>query len=336
MIPEGSKELPTLEAHIETIVKGDGELFGVSKWETLDIGWLEALEQWLKYFDNKAPFNTNPQTILIPDKVSFAIAGDWGTGDWRKDAPSTKVGAQVSSVNAAYNIHLGDVYYAGTSKQESNNLVTFWPMGSKGGFTLNSNHEMYNGAHSYYEEALTKKFTAQKGCSYFALENRDWLIVGLDTSYYASTLDLFLKGNLNQGQIDWIKTLNKKNKRIMILSHHQGYEFMGEKKSGFHHQVVEGLGREPDYWYWGHLHNAIVYKPMGAFYGRCLGHGALPYGNAYDLEKSTAVAWYETTSANDSKIPLRVVNGFAHVCLDGPKVQEQFIDENGNVGYVCE
>jgi len=323
------KDLLELAKEFPTVVKSNGELLGVGKWELLDPGWIEALEQLFLHFKHKAPFVTNPVTLPISDNVNFVIAGDWGTGNWRDKAPSELVGEQMAKLKADYSIHLGDVYYAGTKEQEINSLVEHWPAGSKGSFTLNSNHEMYNGAFSYFEQALTHKFKEQKGCSYFALENKEWLIIGLDTAYHANPFDLFLKGNLGEDQINWLKTLPK-NKRIIVLSHHEGYDIQGVNKGPVYNQLVNALGREPNFWYWGHLHNAIVYKPKGGFYGRCVGHGAIPYGDARILKHSANVAWYEDKSANDPDIPVRVLNGFVHINLDGNKLSEKLIDENGN------
>ncbi len=36
-----------------------------------------------------------------------------------------------------------------------------WPMGTHGSFTLNSNHEMYSGAHGYFKE-LAARFRGSK------------------------------------------------------------------------------------------------------------------------------------------------------------------------------
>jgi|TARA_B110000438_G_scaffold277507_1_gene300199 hypothetical protein len=121
-------------------------LLAKAKWDLLDPCWLGPLDQWLLHLENKAFFNTNPQIITIPDNVSFAIAGDWGTGNCRDNAPSSKVGNQTQKLNSDYTVHLGDVYYPGTKEEEINNLVDCWPMRFKSGFTLNSNHEMYKGA----------------------------------------------------------------------------------------------------------------------------------------------------------------------------------------------
>lgn len=329
-IPPYSTALPT-SVDFKTKVKSDGELLGTGKWELLDPGWLEALEQWFLHFEWKAPFNKSATTITIPDEVSMTIAGDWGTGDWRDNAPSALVRHQMASQKADYTIHLGDVYYAGTEDQEINNLVESWPVGKLGCFTLNSNHEMYNGAFSYFDQALTHKFVQQNGCSFFALQNKHWLIVGLDTAYHADPFELYLKGKIDSDQVDWLKGLDKENKRIIVLSHHEGYDITGQHKGAVYKQVIEGLGCEPDFWYWGHLHNGIVYQPKGSFYGRCMGHAAIPYGNASKLKHEKAVEWYETTLADDPEIPVRVLNGFAWIKLDENRLEEKIIAEDGEV-----
>jgi hypothetical protein len=240
---------------------------------------------------------------------------------------------QVKKLRPDYTIHLGDVYYAGTKEQEYNNLIKIWPAGKLGSFTLNSNHEMYSGALSYFKHALRSKvFSLQQRCSYFALQNKNWLIVGLDTAYWSDHFDLYMKGNLNDGQITWLKGLPK-DKRVIVLSHHQGYEATGEQKGTCYEQVVEGLGRAPDYWYWGHLHNSIVYKPMGDFRGRCIGHGAIPYGDASMLKDAKEVAWYETGLTRDRKLPMRVQNGFAQIVLDGPDLKERLVGEDGSTRW---
>jgi len=326
------KALPATEKEMIPRVTSSGELLGTGKWELLDVGWLQTLEQILCHFDDRVPFNTQPVTLQIPDDVTFAVAGDWGTGPWKDRAPSTLVKAQIEKVKADYTIHLGDVYYAGTEQQEIDNLVECWPMGQKGGFTLNSNHEMYSGGYGYFEHALKHKFTQQQGCSYFALENSDWLILGLDTAYHASIEDLYLKGNLGKDQIQWLSSLPK-GKRIMVLSHHQGFELVGKENGPIYDQVVDALGTEPDYWYWGHLHNAVVYQEKGKLNGRCIGHGAIPYGDARACIDEPAVTWYESKLAGDPQLPKRVLNGFAYITLSGGELNEMLIGEDGDIRW---
>jgi hypothetical protein len=42
----------------------------------------------------------------------------------------------IPTLNPQITIHLGDVYYAGTSGEETRNLLNVWPQGSFGSFAL--------------------------------------------------------------------------------------------------------------------------------------------------------------------------------------------------------
>lgn len=328
----GSAPLVTHKSWFPTRLDPDGQFFGFGKWELLDPDWTEALTSWLLHLHHRAPFNDQPVTLTIPDRVKLAIAGDFGTGPWCPTAPSTKVARALAAQGADYTIHLGDVYYAGKPEECTKALIDVWPLGSRGGFTLNSNHEMYSGAIPYFTATLPKLFTLQKGCSYFALQNRDWLIVGLDTAYAADPWNLYLDGNIEGRQLEWLAALPK-DKRVILLSHHQGLDEKGEQPTAVYQQVVSALGRAPDYWYWGHLHNGIVYREYQGMRSRCVGHGAIPYGAADELEHVDAVLWYESERAQDPTLPARVLNGLAVVELDGASLSEAMLDENGGTRW---
>ncbi|MCB1807293.1 MAG: metallophosphoesterase, partial [Candidatus Competibacteraceae bacterium] len=66
---------------------------------------------------------------------------------------------------------------------------------------------------------------------------------------------------------------------------------------------------------------------------RCIGHGAVPYGNTSELEDAPQVLWYEKENANDPAIPVRVLNGFAQLRLEGSDLIETLVDENGSVKW---
>jgi len=337
-------ELEKDKVALETQVLGDGSLLGFNKWELLDPGWDEALLGWLEHIECQAPFNSNPVNMKIPNHVKINIAGDWGTGYWRNRplSPAENVANAMLAKDADISIHLGDVYYAGTSEQETNNLIDIWPDGKLASFTLNSNHEMYDGAFSYFE-ALKQKFTQQNQCSYFSLENDDWLVVGLDSAYYSDKWKLFMEGEIGEQQQSWLKGLPAK-KGIILLSHHNAYDLNGEEQQKLYKEVMEQLKDQNNqlryeqvFWYWGHLHNVASYKPMSfcdkPVLTRCVGHAAVPYGNATDLEKATKVSWYETERANDPDIPVRVLNGFVEVTLSDNTLKEVLIDENGTIKW---
>jgi hypothetical protein len=66
---------------------------------------------------------------------------------------------------------------------------------------------------------------------------------------------------------------------------------------------------------------------------RCTGHAALPWGLATELQNNAHVNWFETRSADDASDPLRVLNGYTGVTLDGASLHEVFYDENGDPAW---
>jgi len=327
---QGDDALPKTPEEFKTIVMKDGTLLGCRQWELLDPRWAEALVQWLEHVEHRADFATTPALVTMPNDVVLAIAGDWGTGPFETGAPSVKVAGLISAMAPDYSIHLGDVYYAGTGSEESNDMRG-WPQGTRGSFTLNSNHEMYNGAFGYYADLKTL-FPMQQNTSYFAMHNDHWLVIGLDSAYASDRFKLYMDGSLNGEQLSWLGTLPK-GKRIIVVSHHEGSDALGNTRTALYAQVAGALGRDPDYWYWGHLHNGIVYAPSAGCRGRCIGHGAIPYGNASMLAGQPNVVWYETTLANDPNYPERVLNGLAKIRLSGDSLREEIIGEDGSVRW---
>lgn len=339
-----------LEAGLVLGIQPDGSILGTGKYEQLDPGWLEGTAEWLEHLIvGKVAFNAaTPNPIMIPDDVQIAIAGDWGTGDWRTSpsnpAPSTDVRTHMAFLQPHLTIHLGDVYYAGTDDEEQNLLIDLWPAGSLGALTLNSNHEMYSGGTPYFQEALASpKFAIQQRCSFFVLENSNWVIVGLDSAYYADEWEGYNDGLIysNGGpttQLNFLTAQVQKNKKVIVLTHHNGLTLDGGTTNGLWQQVTSafaGGAGGPNYWYWGHIHAAAVYKPFGtsSTLCRCCGHGGLPWGQSSQLASSAQALWYEHRPANDPEIPQRVYNGFAVLHLSGSNIQETFYDENGGVAW---
>ena len=327
----GDREaLPRRPDELATRVLPDGSLLGCRQWELLDYRWTEALVAWLENLDHPARFNTTPALLTMPNDVVLAIAGDWGTGPFERNAPATLVAAVIGKIAPDYSFHLGDVYYAGTQSEEKNNMQA-WPHGKSGAFTLNSNHEMYSGAKAYFAE-LERHFPRQQNTSYFALQNDHWLVIGLDSAYASDPLNLYMDGKLNRAQIDWLRGLPK-DKAVIVMSHHQPYDIDGNKSTELYTQVVAALGSVPAYWYWGHLHNSIWYQPKAGMHGRCAGHGSIPYGVASELGGKANVVWYETQKAGDRNYPERVLNGCMKVVLSGDTITEQFIGEDGSARW---
>ena len=77
--------LNSLEVGVVLQIGPEGQIWGPDKYQQLDPGWIEAGAVWLEHvFSGKHGFPTiQPPIIRIPDDVQIAIAGDWGTGNWR-------------------------------------------------------------------------------------------------------------------------------------------------------------------------------------------------------------------------------------------------------------
>lgn len=342
--------LDNLNAAAPAVVGPDGVIWGAGKWEQFDPGWVGAFAVFLEsLFTGKHPFVTTPKTITIPDRVKIALAGDWGTGDWRttsNPAPSTDVRKKIEFLSPDVTIHLGDVYYAGTGDEEQHLLVGLWPPGLSGSFALNSNHEMYSGGRPYFSAIANPPFDKQGGCSYFALENANWIIVGLDSAYFSPEEGLYMNGLLfpeghpneqNSFLLQKAAEAQTDGKKLIVMTHHNPLDDTGTNSNTLYTQVMNAFpgGGGPAYWYFGHEHIGAAYHPFGAagVQCRCSGHGALPWGEASDLANSPNVVWYEKRLADDPDIPERVYNGFVLLTLDGPNIKEVFYDENGGVAW---
>ena len=345
----------------------DGSLIFTSKFGQLDAGWVTALIYYIALklgvgeVSSWATFNTTPAIVSAKgDTVKLAIIGDWGTGDWTDGAvvcPAIEVINQVQSLEPDYTIHLGDVYYAGTagfldSDEELTNFVNSWVNGSQGSFMLNSNHEMYSGGQGFFAKGLkAPAFSLQQNTSYFAIQSEKWIIIALDTAYYDQS-DLFMNGALtDQNQINFIKGLDTANKKVIVLTHHNptNIEGTGTAQLRLWNDVIQALGHPPDFWYWGHVHNAIVYSDtsfpaQSGVKARCVGHGAIPFGVGYGLQNADGTnkpsveyfahelmsTVYENTDNQQSN---RVLNGFAMVTLGPDSISEELIDQTGAVRW---
>ena len=326
------------------------DIVGWDQYEDLDVGWIGSFIDYIT--TSRDPFPThldaqhqgvNPVIALNQDEVKIAIAGDWGT----RNLSSAAIGQQILAKNPDITIHLGDVYYAGEMDQERQ-FVTDWPAGVNSkypAFALNSNHEMYSGGQGYFRVALqSAKFSAQQRLSYFALDLPKWVIVGLDSAYDAphKIWQLYQTGNLNQVQIDWNRGVTAKaraaGKKIVALTHHHGLDVSGVMVPNFFNQVMDAFTvdadrRGPDYWYWGHVHGVLVFKPIQIskqviLSGRCVGHGGVPYREFSALAPET-LDWWETQHAPKPESE-RLLNGFVLLTIKGDSLSEVFIDEFGN------
>lgn len=342
---------------------GPFEVLGTEQYDTLDLRWVKS---FLNYLTTKrVPFPTHLQltpitrTITwIPEKVTLAIAGDWGTGI----ESALSISRYIAKRNPDYTIHLGDVYYSGLPEEESLKLVELWPAGSRGSLTLNSNHEMYAGGHGYFGVALAdRKFALQNGLSYFALQNRNWMIIGLDTAYFAVNNLLYQKGYLSAPgetngtvQFDWFQGMIQyaahADMNVIILTHHDGfdvdpYAHTVTFENLFHTMTAAMQNVKRWWWYWGHVHAGITYRsittksatgPDSTVYPRCIGHGGIPWEPFSNLasvhlnDPRVDVEWAEVKTIIDSDGQSRALNGYLMVTLDGTNITETLYDEKND------
>lgn len=316
----------------ETPVAPDGALLGTGRYQILDPGWVEAGIDWLSHIFRRAKFRRDPRRLRIPNRTTVAMVGDWGTGFSGPLSGAAKVRAQVVKRAPDYTIHLGDIYYSGRRSEVAKHFLALWPVGREGTFALNANHEMYSGGFGYFEDLLGHEhFAAQGGTSYFALENDHWVIVGLDSAYHANRFQLYRIGDIDDGQVKFLRQMAREagNRRLMVLSHHQGLNLDGTVCDPLWSKVHGALEGRGAIWYWGHVHSGVVFLPRDGILGRCCGYGGMPRGKASLLENNDKVLYFEERNARDPEVPLRVVNGFGFLTFDDGTLSETFYDENG-------
>ena len=146
-----------------------------------------------------------------------------------------------------------------------------------------------------------------------------------------------MKGDLNQEQAEFVRSVRAEHQtqRVIILTHHDPITLQAKAFLPLYEQVLDALGGvAPDFWFYGHVHNGIVYKPdvLGSkTLFRCAGHGAIPYGATPDLEAAAdVVEWYESESARDPHRKVRLLNGFVALTIDGKNLTESWISEQGD------
>lgn len=329
-------------------VSADGTVFGFGQYEQLDPFWLLAMTAWLSdaVYDRYQPFPANPaQLDAGTDSATIAIVGDWGGAN----GPARAVADLIKAAKPDYAIHLGDVYYYGAKSPglwnyEEHKLVKLWQPGTRGSFTLNSNHEMYAGAQGYFTNALTAPaFAAQQGTSYFSLCVGRYLIVGLDSGYFSPWESVYMAGALDESQLAFLRAQSANHPAcdtLIVLTHHNGIAVGGDdnaEKTAIWDQLVGALpANRQVYWYWGHLHEAIAYDPItlpngSTLYARCVGHGCVPFGASSALAATPSVQWYQTTPIPGQTLLMQ--NGYLSLTLTPTGLTETFINAHGSTAF---
>ena len=303
----------------------------------------------------------------IDDRVKITIAGDWGTGT----DEARIVAAAMEKSDPDFTIHLGDVYYVGDNNEVRENFLgektspytpVKWPMGAKGSFALNGNHEMYADGNGYWRMVLPRMGLKEHGgewgagqwASFFCLENKHWRIIGLDTGYNSTRFEwgklpglqrskwlrkttLFKPGcALPEPLIEWLKSSVNPDgdKRGLILLSHHGPHSAFEGWYQIPARQLAKLIHRPVIWIWGHEHRLAIYEKYSVkdgieAYGRCVGHGGMPVGRgaAPDILDCRWLAWDNRRYPNDEEVDVGY-NGYANFSFNGPSLHIAYYDLN--------
>jgi len=288
-------------------IKGDKELASLCAQELKKsvceaAGWATCVTNYLKFKADGGSFpyiaGKNPVVGFDRRDLRIAVVGDWGTGE----EPAANLLREVKAKAPDVLVHLGDIYFSCTRPEAERNFLKI-VRGTFGSefpvFSLCGNHDMYSGGDGYYW--LLGQINQE--ASYFALENPDWQLLGMDTGHedrnpmtVASSMT-----SLNPAELDWIldKINSAGSKRTILLSHHplfSAFASVGRdrlKPYGYNprlYQSFKTVLNRIDLWFWGHEHTLAVYDPfIGLDRGRCVGCSAVPVfknQQAYVLDKS--------------------------------------------------
>ena len=326
-----------MERLSEPEVTSEGELIGCRNFAELDPGWLLTGVSYAAQAAGllqRGQFNSTPgRAKLQGDQLKLVLMGDWGTDT----ASARAVMTAVKQENADIVIHLGDVYYSGTVAEEQSRFLPGFHSGISKAFRLNANHEMDGGGLSFFSSLSHPVFSLQQNSSFFVLEFGNWVIIGLDSAYYADGIQYKPGRITDQGQKNLLKEYQDRNSRLILLSHHNPISVEGDTPLQLWVDVAESLNSQmPAYWYYGHKHAGVVYSGL-SYAGlhntsaRCVGHSGMPVGRGsgfFDGDgslKSTIEFYAHTPDAANQP---QVTNGYIILTINGEQVTEEFYDQN--------
>jgi hypothetical protein len=343
--PDGLVASAMAPETILTFVGPDGQIFfGDVQYDSTDVRWAYIIVALAETRHQTPPFKIPSKDIPIPDDTTVTILGDWG--GW--NGPAQQVAKAAQAANAQYFVHLGDVYYAGTNSSkfpqepfQQKHFLDVWPGPPGRSLALNSNHDMYAHATGFSNTTLpAPAFSAQMGANCFALCNKYFRIVGLDSAYYSPD-DLYDTGSLGGPAGKQAQFLKQQadlaaasGQNLVLITHHNGLSTDGRKPEPLWKEVADQLSAfsgKSVCWYWGHVHVGAIYKPQVingiTIYPRCCGHSCIPWGIAKDLS-SPQVQWSEQEVLGPGHNYF-VTNGYATLALSGASMTETFYDQSG-------
>ncbi len=313
-------------------------------YEGWDPRWLSrgAIATLIRAFRGKDDYpKGNPPAIKFADRARLIVVGDWGSGLSGARRISTAMGLAaeqgIGEGREVHIIHLGDVYYTGFAREYDRKFIRRWPVGpfEKSGvrsWCLNGNHDMYSGGYGYFGHLLKNDlFRQQAGFSQFSLENTNWMLLGLDTSYQPA--DKFgMRGDVSAEQAGWawntLRRGEQEGKNGILFSHHQPFSAYGSDGPELRHSLQGPLLQDLVHgWFWGHEHRCAFYKKRHGIRYPCLvGHGGVPEFALGGLQPDSVI--YEHQAIQEAGFSDTYLQfGFAVLDFDGKAISVQFISE---------
>lgn len=337
---------------VKAKLRGDNEEverleYELGPFSVCDPRWAETVQKYLVHVKLKGqqiPYRTwqdiNDYMFddRLPANARIAIISDWGTGQ-----PSAlMVLEQIARKRPHIVIHLGDIYYSGTTREMRENFLNvcrnILPSSTQI-YTIPGNHDLYAGGQPFYDLLDTLGQPA----SFFGLRNDDWQFLAMDTGLHDS--DTFTVASnvtyLDEREAQWHQDKLKNNggRKSVLLSHHQ--LFTAYSSTGLINKEPQALNPllyatfapymdKINLWLWGHEHNLIIFDEYkGLERGRCVGCSAIPVPkilNPYSISQYLI----DPPGFNDVRLSLDkqdVYNfGYVMIQLDGPSAQVDYYD----------
>lgn len=211
-------------------------------------------------------------------RIHIALFADFGTGLAHSRFIARQIALTEPTFDAA--VHLGDVYYTGTTKQYQEYFEE--PLhgvleNDTQLYVLPDNHDGYSGFHAFAD--FRSRHLPQQPGSYFAIETEHVQLIGVDTIWHSD------RGRIqDDGVRTWLRErfdAGRAAKRAnILLTGHEPYEYCKTKLNKLNDDLLELSAGKLDLWFWGNTHYCALFDrgPDTPYYGSCIGHGGYPYG----------------------------------------------------------
>lgn len=236
----------------------------------------------------------------LPRPLELVLFSDFGTGlDY-----SRYIARQIASHSPDVVVHLGDVYFTGSSREFEHHFARIVEplLDASQLFAMNGNHEMLSRGSSYFrylehKRARTSGVPQLQEGSYFCLVGEHVQLVGIDSDYHAA----FGGRHRDPALVRWLAERlawgRAEGKLNVLLSQHYPYK-IGAAKLTKLHRDLSGVLSLVDLWFWGDDHGCALFErtEQTPFVGCCIGHAGHPFVRQTSVKTNGTFApcyWFE-------------------------------------------